>query len=215
MPFDAQSSYAKFQTSGCSCKGECKCGKSQDCGCCPVGTVAVTDDCGKHVGCLSPNDAQLLKISQHIPIEGYVKLFHPTTGIYLGDVTPTYAIEFMAAIDSSITPPEVPGQFNASLSSNSIAMTAPGAELTDSEAVVFSVDRLTCSDAIVVQFSGTVPSGVSFLGGALSLAISPDESYVLDGILIDDQVNAGSFDLTIVFSGCGNTQTQTLTVTVS
>lgn len=214
MPFDAQSSYAKFQ-SGCSCEGDCKCGKSQDCGCCPIGTVAVTDECGKHIGCLSPNDAQLLKISQHIPTEGYVKLFHPTTGIYLGDVTPTYAIEFMAAIDNTITPPEVPGQFNASLSSNSINMTAPEDELTDTEAVVFSVDRISCSDPIIVQFSGSVPAGVTFLGGALSLVIPEGSSYVLDGIEIDDQVDAGSFDLVIVFAGCGNTQTQTLTVTVS
>lgn len=213
MPFDAQSSYAKFQN-GCSCKGECKCGKSQNCGCCPVGTVAVTDDCGKHIGCLSPNDAQLLKISQHIPIEGYVKLFHPTTGIYLGDVTPTYAIEFMAAIDNTITPPVEAGQYNASVSSNEISMTAPADGFTDTEAVVFSVDRVSCTDPITVQFSGVVPAGVTFLGGALSLSIPADQSYILDGIEIDDQVNAGSFNLTIVFSGCSNNKTQVITVTV-
>lgn len=213
MPFDAQSSYAKHQ-SGCSCEGECKCGKSEKCGCCPVGTVAVTTSCGKHIGCLSPNDAALYAIEKHIPIEGYVKLFHPITGQYLGDVTPQYAIEFMAAIDNTITPPVEAGQFNASVSSNAISMTAPADGFTDIEAVVFSVDRISCTDPIIVQFSGVVPAGVTFLGGVLSLVIPSGSSYVLDGIEIDDQVDAGSFNLTIVYSGCSNTQTQTITVTV-
>lgn len=212
--FDNQSTYAKFN-GGCDCKGECSCGKSENCGCCPIGTVAVTDDCGKHVGCLSPNDASEYEIRKHVPATGYVKLFHPTTGAYLGDVTPADALAFMASIDDTITPPEMPGAFNPSLSSYEIAMSAPADDATDTEPLAFAVDRVSCTQGIIIQFSGTVPAGVSFLGGAMSLLIPEGQSVIMDGIEIDDQVNAGTINLVIAFSGCAGTITKELTITVS
>ena len=214
MAFDLQTTYNKFQTS-CECQGECSCSKKDDCGCCPVGTVGITDDCGKNIGCLSPNDASEYKIRKHIPATGYVKLIHPVTGIYLGDVTPQQAIDFMAAIDPAITPEPPIGEYNPNLSSSAIAMTAPGVGLTDSEALGFSVDRISCDQGVVIQFSGAVPAGVSFLAGATSLLIPEGSSVITDGILIDDQVNAGVIVLTIAFSSCSQTITRTLTITVS
>lgn len=215
MPFDAQSTYNKFQ-GGCDCEGDCSCDKSSECGCCPVGTVGIIDECtGKTVACLSPNDASLYKIEKHIPAPGYVKLFHPTTGQYLGDVTPSQQLAFLSSIDDTITPPVSAGVFNPHLSSNAITMSAPADDATDTEALAFSVDRVSCTQGIVIQFSGSVPAGVSFLGGATSLLIPEGESVIVDGIEIDDQVDAGTINLTIAFSGCANTYTQSLTITVS
>lgn len=211
--FDAQSTYNKFQ--GCDCEGECSCGKSEQCGCCPVGTVAVTDDCGKHVGCLSPNDASVYKINKHIPPTGYIKLFNPTTGDYLGDTTPQQAIEIMAAINPAIVPIPPAGVFNPSFSTNSIALAAPADDATSEIALGFAVDRISCTEGIVIQFSSGTPAGFTFLDGETSLLIGTGTSTLFDGIMIDDQVDAGVYEILIAFTGCSNTQTIVLTVTVS
>ena len=90
MAYDAQTTYAKHQ----SCEeGE----KPKECGCCPAGLVAVYEDC-KHVACLSPNDAELYSNSQKSCAEGYVKLFHPTSGAYLGCVSESEYTTILAAI---------------------------------------------------------------------------------------------------------------------
>lgn len=212
--FDAQSTYNKFQ-GGCDCEGECSCGKSEQCGCCPPGLVALTDDCGKHIACVTPNDAAVYKITKHIPATGYIKLFNPTTGDYLGDVTPSQGIEIMAAINPAINPIPPAGVFNPSFSSNSISLAAPADAATSEIALGFAVDRVSCTEGIVVQFSTGTPAGFTFLDGETSLLIGSGTSTLFDGIMIDDQVNAGTYEISIAFSGCANTITKVLTVIVS
>jgi len=175
----------------------------------------VTDSCGKHVGCLSPNDASEYEIQKHTPPTGYVKLFHPVTNVYLGDVPMVDALSFIASFDSDVVPPEIPGAFNPSLSSYELAMTAPTDGNTDTEALAFAVDRVSCTQSIIIQFQGTVPAGISFLGGAMSLLIPEGQSVIMDGIEIDDQVNAGTINLVIAFGGCATVITKELTITVS
>jgi len=212
--FDAQSTYNKFQ-GDCNCEGDCSCGKKEQCGCCPPGLVALLDDCGKHIACVTPNDAAVYKITKHIPATGYIKLFNPTTGDYLGDLTPSQALEIMAAINPAIAPPVALGQFNPYFSDDSISLAAPADDATSQVALAFSVDRVSCTGGIVVQFSSGTPAGFSFLGGATSLLIGENNSVILDGILIDDQVDAGTYEISIAFSGCANTITKVLTVIVS
>lgn len=87
-----QQQYAKFQNKGCKehghlegcgCKDDCK----EDCGCCPPGLIAVYDDSGHHVACLTPNDAELYKKNILTCKDGYVKLMNVATGEFLGCVS--------------------------------------------------------------------------------------------------------------------------------
>jgi hypothetical protein len=57
------------------------------CGCGVVGLVAVKSCSGDILGYLTPNDAEFYNNGTiEVPI-GYVKVFHPVTGIYLGILT--------------------------------------------------------------------------------------------------------------------------------
>jgi uncharacterized protein YjdB len=67
---------------GCGCEKKC-----DDCGCCPPGLVAIYDDQGHHLACLTPNDAELYKKNIVICQDGYVKLFKDSTGEFLGCVS--------------------------------------------------------------------------------------------------------------------------------
>lgn len=210
--FDLQSTYNKFQ--GCECEGDCTCGKKEQCGCCPPGLVALLDDCGKHIACVTPNDAAVYKLTKHIPPTGYIKTFNPTTGDYLGDLTPQQAIEIMAAINPAIQPIPPAGEFNPSFSSNSITLPAAAEEGTSQVSLGFAVDRVSCTGGIVVQMSSP-PTGFSFLEGETSLLIGEGSSVIFDGIMISDDVAPGVYELLIAFSGCANTISIVLTVTVS
>lgn len=68
---------------GCGCGGESK----EDCGCCPVGLVGIFDDKGQHIGCVTPNDAELYKKNTVTCQDGYVKLFKNSDGEFLGCVS--------------------------------------------------------------------------------------------------------------------------------
>jgi len=213
MPtFDNQSEYNKHQT---DCENnDCGCSSnSEECGCCPPGLVSVTDDCGNHVGCLTPNDASAYEVTKHIPPTGYVKAFDPVTGHYLGDLTPADWIEYQAALDDTITPIEEEQLFN-STTTDAVAMSVAGQGLTSEVNFNYSVDRFDCSEAILVSMV-TPPSGFTFLSGLTSFVIGVEDSIVAEGIQITDVVTAGTYALTIVYSACSRNVTTTLTITVS
>ena len=97
IAYTSQQDYVKFLSQkakeqcgeGCGCSGS---STSQDCGCCPSGLVAIYDDKGQHLGCLTPNDAELFKKNIITCEAGYVKLFNNGTGEFLGCVSEdTYA----------------------------------------------------------------------------------------------------------------------------
>lgn len=74
---------------------------SDSCGCgCPPGLVSVKDNCGNHSGCLTPNDASCYIIESHIPEIGYVKVFDPRTGDYVGDMLPADAITYLTYLET-------------------------------------------------------------------------------------------------------------------
>ena len=141
MPtFDSQDVYNKHQ-GGCDCNGDCSC-KNDDCGCCPPGLVAVKD-CNGDISCLTPNDATCLEVGKHIPAEGYVKLYNPVTGQYLGDVTPSEALNYIAAIDPDVQAPGVGNDFNIR-TVGSASLNDPNDGETASTQVDFIVDRISC-----------------------------------------------------------------------
>ena len=80
MAYEESTVYNKFQP----CED---CEPKEDCGCCPPGLVAVYE-CDKHVGCLTPSDAAQYNDDRAKCGEGYVKAYHPTTGRFLGCVSP-------------------------------------------------------------------------------------------------------------------------------
>lgn len=85
---------------GCSdCNGGCNDCK-EDCGCCPAGLVAIEDSDGKHIGCLTPNDADLFMARTYKCPAGYVKV---TSGVgvaavFVGCLTPAEYATYVAAI---------------------------------------------------------------------------------------------------------------------
>jgi hypothetical protein len=68
---------------GCGCQGS----TDEDCGCCPTGLVAIYDDKGQHIGCVTPNDAELYKKNTYVCQDGYVKLIRNFDGDFLGCVS--------------------------------------------------------------------------------------------------------------------------------
>jgi len=212
MPFDAQSTYSKFQDCDtCGSSEGCGCNKSDDCGCCPAGLVSVTDDCGKNIGCLSPNDKAELEIASHIPPLGYIKAFDPATGAYLGDLTPDAWIDYQAALDATITPVPAAGLFNPT-TQEAVSVTA----ILNNPATVafnYSVDRESCTDAILVTMS-VATAGITFLSGLSTFVMASTESVVAEGIMIDDTVAVGAYVVTITYSGCSNNFTKEITLNV-
>ena len=197
MAYDNQITYAKFN-SACTCGAEtasaCSCGcgdTSDDCGCCPIGTVAVYNEDGSHKGCLSPNDAEKYETGVHVPAEGFVKAIDPTTGTYYGDMSPDQAIKYLDFIINgtvgagpsatfNVTSPVVGGSGFYELSYALID------GITDT--IPLSVDRIGLPDAITIsiinslediQFeipTGTVtvmPSGTSDLDVKFTLGSMP------------------------------------------
>jgi len=213
--FDEQSVYNKHQN---NCNGDCgdNCSCNDDCGCCPPGLVSVTDCNGKHVACLTPNDAACYRVNSHIPPTGYVKVYFPLTGddrVYYGDMTPQQAIDFIAALDPDVDPATIQESFEPA-TTDAVTLSAAGEGSTNNAAIDLQVDRQNCDDAITVAISGSFPTGMSFLSGATSLSISSGNSTLTNGILIDDQVAAGAYNLTLVYTGCGESKNKVLTVNV-
>jgi hypothetical protein len=95
--YTSQQEYAKFLkkklssegSSGCEgCKEGCHEGNcEEECSCCPVGLVAIYNDKGQHLGCLTPNDAEIYNRETIVCEGGYVKLYKNSNGEFFGCVS--------------------------------------------------------------------------------------------------------------------------------
>lgn len=97
--YDLPNVYAKYigwKKKDCGCGGSCHSCKTEDCGCCPPGTIRVNDENGNIAGCLTPNDAELYNDANVRCPEGYVKLY-TNTGEFLGCVTVADALAYQQA----------------------------------------------------------------------------------------------------------------------
>lgn len=212
--FDSQDVYNKHQPD-CDCEGGENCSSCKDdCGCCPPGLVSVTDCNGKHLACLTPNDVAAYKVNSHIPPTGFLKTFHPITGDYLGDLPPQQSLDLIAALDPNVDPAPVQETFNPATTDAVSLQAAPDGE-TRTVNVDLEVDRISCEEGVTVGISGTFPTGMSFLSGATSLAINSGVSVLSNGIEIDDQVAVGTYNLTLVYTACGESKNKVLTVNVT
>lgn len=75
-----------------------------ECGCGVPGLVTVRNCDGDVVGLLTPNDAEIYQ-NRTLEVEiGYVKVFNPFTGEYLGIMLPADAMEYITyLLDNNIS----------------------------------------------------------------------------------------------------------------
>lgn len=105
MAYNDNKEYAKYLknkiTSGCSdCGGGCD-DSTDDCKCCPNGLVAVYDESGNRLGCLTPNDAQEFTENTRSCPQGYAALYkNGDPNVFLGCVSES---EF-ASLYTSVNP---------------------------------------------------------------------------------------------------------------
>jgi hypothetical protein len=73
---------------------------SDDCGCAEIGLVTLKNCDGDVIGLLTPNDAETYKNGILEIAPGLVKVFHPTTGAYLGALTIEEAQTYLTYLNS-------------------------------------------------------------------------------------------------------------------
>ncbi|MHA1166302.1 MAG: hypothetical protein ACTSRU_00660 [Candidatus Hodarchaeales archaeon] len=159
--YDNQTSYTKFQ-SDCNCGAEsssdCTCGCSTDeCSCCPIGTVAVYNEDGTHKGCLSPNDAEIFEVGTHVPTTGYVKVID-SNGKYYGDMSPSQAIEYLNFIENGIVNGSTAASFNVVSPEVGVSgFYELSYQLADgiTDTIGLQIDRVGITDAVTVSIQNS------------------------------------------------------------
>lgn len=207
--YNDQNIYNKHQV-------DCDCEDKTACGCgptCPVGTIAVTDECGNVISCLTPNDAEHYKTACITCPPGYQKTLHPITGEFIGCLTPEEARESLAQLSPDIDPvatPPAQEQFNIVTDPPAIN----NSELTAfSETIPVEIDRIELSDPLIVQL-GTAnppPAGVTIVGGP-ALVMAGDASTIDVEISVPDTISAGSYPFDLELIGGGITKVLTITL---
>jgi hypothetical protein len=88
MPYDTPTDYTEYDAI------------PADCGCAVKGLIEIKDCDGSAVAYLTPNDAELYKIGTIEPEYNYVKVFHPTTNVFLGILTVEEAMVYITYLNS-------------------------------------------------------------------------------------------------------------------
>lgn len=162
MPYDNQNTYAKFN-SACTCGAEsasdCSCGcATDDCSCCPTGTVAVYNEDGTHKGCLSPNDAEKYETGVHIPPTGFVKTID-SAGVYYGDMPVSQAIEYLNYVENSVVGAGPAATFNVT---SPVVGGSGFYELSYAlidgitDTIALTVDRIGLPDSITISIQNSL-----------------------------------------------------------
>jgi len=181
MAYDENSVYNKYGLNSGSedSSSDCGCGDTNDCSCCPPGTVGVYNEKGEHVGCLTPNDAEIYNNALHIPIEGFVKVIHPVTGKYLGDLPPAQAIEYINFLSTGSTVGAAEKTFNIL---EPLAGITGFLELSyalgdgETNDITLLIDRVGIVDAVIVSIQNST-EGVTFApsGTVTSIPLNSSE----------------------------------------
>jgi hypothetical protein len=104
--YDSQRDYIKhLKSKALKEEGDCGCkdAAGEDCGCCPPGLVAIFDDAGHNIGCLTPNDAELYETNLQKCEQGYVKLIRNSDGVFLGCVSEDKFEELYESVNGSLS----------------------------------------------------------------------------------------------------------------
>jgi len=188
MPYDPSSDYTKYQNDCEECDGNggtnCGCGTSDDCSCCPVGTVAVYDENGDHAGCLTPNDAERYNNGIVETPEGYVKVYDPTTERYLGAMLPADAINLLNYLSNMVIPSGAAATFN---------VVTPEAGVTNFYEMTYPVGDLITADIglLVDRIGDNSTMSVAILNSAQDIQFDPSGTTT--------SISANDSDLTVKF----------------
>lgn len=168
--YTEQSEYEKHLDSDTSCV------------CCPVGTVMATSPCGTvSLGCVTPEDYEQIKKAQIESVEGLIKLLHPITGEFMGNVSPADAITMLAAIAAD-------PQLIVSLTHTNVSCKG---DSTGSASVIVS-GGIAPYTYLWTDSGGTTASTVAGLPAGLYSCIVTDANLksVVESVLIEEPVVA-------------------------
>ncbi len=215
MPYDQNNTYNKFQSDCESCSGSesggCGCSKEPACGCCPVGTVAVYSPDGKMLGCLTPNDAELFSNGVIESPEGYVKVYDPNTGKYLGMMLPADAIQLIEFLTNGTLPSGGVATFNVVFPqvgpSGYYELTYDVLDAISNE-LTLVVDRLGDNSTIAVGIINSVEDIQFSPSGTTTMIPSQDSDVAVQFIWTTTTPGVYTFDLTFITSN----QTHTVPV---
>ena len=189
--YTPSSDYLKFQGSSKSSEDSDCCGDSEPCSCCPVGTIGVYDDNGEHLGCLTPSDAKKYINDKHIPEEGYVKVYHPTTGEYLGDLSSADAITYLEFLNNGTIGSAAENTFNIITPEIGVTGFVELSSLLSagtSAVIPIEIDRIGLTDAVVVNLTNS-NENITFDPTATAVSIPATQSTLdvqvrWDGIIV-------------------------------
>jgi len=108
----------------CDCNSKCD-------ECCPIGSVAIFDECGKFAGCVSPEEAKDYNNDKHKCPTGYAKAIDPVSGELIGCFTPADYATIITAVTPamrlvvSTSPVKCNGDSTGSASTEVIGGVAP------------------------------------------------------------------------------------------
>ena len=120
MPYADQNDYNRYQSCDCENKDNCNCNDA--CGCCPIGTIEVKDECGNHVACLLPADASQYYIDTLTVPEGFVKVFD-SEGVFIGLLTVAQYAEWVE-INTPPEPEPIPVETGVNVNNTDISQPA-------------------------------------------------------------------------------------------
>lgn len=217
MAYDNQSTYNKFGT-GCSTDDKtssgscssCGCNPSENCSCCPVGTVGVYNDEGEHVGCLSPNDAEIYNNGIIEPDNGYVKIIDPTTGKFLGNAPVSEAIQYLDYLENGTLPNSAQNIFNMitpEVGPSGFVELSLALAVGITGDIEFVVDRVGVTESILMEIINSVED-IQFDPSGLTRTINSTESELTTKFVWAGIVGPGVYTYTVRLS----TTTQTIEI---
>ena len=176
--YDERSVYNKYPLTSNSDDDGCCNSDTDDCSCCPPGLLAVYNEDGVHEGCITPNDAEEYKNSTHIPAEGYVKVYDPVSGEYLGDLPPSQAIELLDYISNGNTAGSVASTFNVvapEIAASGFYEISYAVSASNTDDIQLLIDRIGITDAVVVSIINSLED-IEFMPSGTSVVIPEGSS---------------------------------------
>ena len=165
--------------------------------CCPIGYVAIYDECGKFAGCVTPQEAEDYNNSKKECAEGYVKVVHPVTGDFIGCVVPADAQSLIASLTPemylqvSTSNVRCNGESNGTANTRIIGGTAP---------YVISYSGGADPAALAAgSYTVTVTDNTG-LSAAYNFTIVEPDALVVDANVVDDD-GTGSGKASAVVTG--------------
>lgn len=209
--YNEQSEYIKHQSDCESCSDS-----SSDCGCIPpAGLVAVKDCKGEVIGHLTPNDAETFINGTKEVEPGFVNVYHPVTGEYLGPLAASDAMQYLEFLNEGIIPEQGTFHIAHPITSGGIVALV-GTLASPGVTIDATVDRNGCKDSITLEIiNQSTPGAIEFTGGAATHSIGADFASSVVGFNWSNTLTAGVHTFDLTFTACGVVRTINMEITIS